>query len=268
LTGTYIYPPDIPADTRLVQRFVFKERDVIQNKNAWGGAYLTRNDDLISSGPLGVTGTTGPVETSPDFIYQTPLVKFIDRLTPFINNDRPIDIAALPGPSGPLPAEPRTLNAHLNNMVEAVLDLGPAYAIKADSYMEMVCRYGYRLGESDGPIGAEGLVATTPIRLVPTFVISGENKNSFVDELSKSITRWRNNEGPSGENGFLIFEFNVFAQTAVERYSSPAMANGAPLTVGGATGPGEALKPILTLNDLRLAMDKIIWSSGSTDQTE
>ena len=268
LTGAYIYPPEIPADTRLIQRFIFKERDVIQNKNGWGGAYLTRNDELIASGPLGLTGTTGPVATSPDFIYQTPLAKFINRLTPFINNERPIDIAALPGPTGGPPQDPRTLNAHLDNMIDAVLDLGPTYAIKAESYMELVCRYGYRLGESDGPIEVEGLVATLPIRLAPTFLITEANKNLFVDELSKSITRWRNIGRPSGEKGFLIFEFSVFAQTSVQRYSSPATANGAPLTVGGATGPGEALKPILKLNDLRLAMDKIIWSAGSTGQAE
>jgi len=29
------------------------ERDVIQNENGWAGVFLTRNEDLISSGPLG-----------------------------------------------------------------------------------------------------------------------------------------------------------------------------------------------------------------------
>lgn len=237
MTATFSYPPDFPADVPITQRFLFEARDVIQNQNGTGGIYLTRNETLIASGPLGAvspTGPTGPqrpVDTSEAFLYQTPLVSFINPLTPFLSDSTPIDVANLRGPSGPV-QPPRTLAQHIENMLDAVLELGPDSPVQADSEISLLCSYAFSVG------GEGGIVATTPIRLVPAQLMTASTKTGFAHELSKSILSWPGWPGYGGP-GELIFDLNVFT------------------TAGGNTSDS-SLKPILGFEVLRVPVSQII----------
>ncbi|HKS08900.1 MAG TPA: LysM domain-containing protein [Pyrinomonadaceae bacterium] len=237
MTATFSYPPDFPADVPITQRFLFEERDVIQNQNASGGIYLTRNDNLIASGPLGAvspTGSTGPqkpVDTSEAFLYQTPMVSFINPLTPILSDSTPIDVANLRGPSGPT-QPPRTLPQHIENMLDAVLELGPDSPVQADSEISILCSYAFSVG------GEGGIVATTPIRLVPAQLMTASTKTGFAHELSKSILSWPGWPGYGGP-GELIFDLNVFT------------------TAGGDTSDS-SLKPILEFEILRVPVSQIV----------
>lgn len=237
ITATFKYPPDFPADVPITQRFLFEGRDVIQNQNASGGIYLTRNDNLIASGPLGTvspTGSTGPqrpVDTSEAFLYQTPMVSFINPLTPFLSESTPIDIANLRGPSGPA-RPPRTLAQHIENMLDAVLELGPDSPVQADSEISILCSYAFNVG------GMGGIVATTPIRLVPAQLMTASRKTTFADELSKSILSWPGWPGYGGP-GEIIFDLNVFT------------------TAGGDTSDS-SLKPIVEFEVLRVPVSQIV----------
>jgi hypothetical protein len=234
------YPAGIDALAPVTQRFLFEGRDVIQNQNASGGIYLTRNDDLIASGPLGTTGPSGPtgfhggVPTSEAFLYQTPLVSFINPLTPFIGDATQIDVSGLSGPSGPA-APPRTLAQHIENMLDAVLELGPRSRVWADSEISVLCSYGFPLAGEGGP------VAVTPVRLVPAQRLTRETKTDFARQLSRSILDWPGWPGPGGP-GELIFDLSVFTSAAT----------------GGASDPDASVKPILEFEYLRIPLKQII----------
>ena len=236
-TARYLYPPDqIPADQSLRQRIHFTGLDVIQNKNAWGGVKLVRNEDLVTTGPLGATSLVGPISTNPDFIYQTPLVRFVERLVPMVFNQQAIDVSALNGPTGGPPSGPRTLIQHILNMLDAALDLNAQFPIQ--SFLEVLCSFGFNVAD---PSSVEGiLIAQTPIRLSPIQSIDPTSELEFAQQLSASITNWRNTSGPALAGGFLIFDLRVF-----EQLQAPA---------SGATG---ALSPILELAQLRLPLEKI-----------
>jgi LysM repeat protein len=237
--ANYKYPAGFPSSDLVTQRFLLPSRDVIQNQNASGGIYLTRNDDLIASGPLGSQGPTGPsgphapIATNRDFLYQTPLVRFINPLTPFLTVGEPINVAGLGGASGPV--GPRSLAQHIENMLDAVLELGSKSVIKADSKIAILCSYGFPVA------GAEELTATIPVRLVPAQFLTAELKNAFAFKLSKSIQSWPRWPGAGGP-GVLIFDLSVF--------TVPGMT--------GPSGPTETLKPILQFENLRVPLANIV----------
>jgi LysM repeat protein len=240
ITANYTYPPGFPMSVPITQRFRFTARDVIQNRNAWSGIYLTRNDDLISSRPLGSvspTGPTGPQEpvtTSTAFLYQTPLVRFIDPLTPFLVDSSMIDVSGLTGPSLAGTTTSRTLAGHIEAMLDAVLELGAMSPVKADSHISVLCNYGFPVA-GEGP---EAIFATVPVRLVPSRLMTAGAKTAFAAELSKSIKRWPGWPSVSRQ-GVLIMDLSVFAPES------------------GADGLGEQLKPFLEFEDLRIPIASI-----------
>ena len=224
-TAAFGYPPGFPAGSRITQRFLFYARDVIQNQNSMGGIYVTRNDDLISSGPLGsATGPQGSIPTNPAFVYQTPLITFIDRLTPFVVDPSAINIAGLTGPSGK-----RTLAQHIETMLDAVLELATPIGATVDNHLSMLCSYGF--------VVAADLVAKTPIRLVPAQLLTAAGKAKFASDLSASIKHWPGWPG-SSDTGMLILDVSVF-------------------TNPGPTGPDPNLKPILEFENLRVSISDI-----------
>ena len=208
MTATFEYPSGIEAGQALTQRFQFTARDIIRNKNAWSGIYLTRNDDLISSGPLGATGPagptglTGPISTNSPFLYQTPVVRFIDPLTPSLDDARPIDVSGLTGPSGPPPSQPRYLGAHIYNMLAAVLGLGPQSPIHAPANLSILCRYAFNI--------AGGIPASIPVCFVPTRLLPPLAVPAFSAELASMVDLWRVQNQPSGPDGRLLFDVTVF----------------------------------------------------------
>jgi hypothetical protein len=243
----YRYPRGFPADARITQRFRFPTRDVIQNQNASAGLYLTRNEDLIASGPLGPTGATGYFPTSDAFRYRTPLVRFIDRLTPIVQRADTIDVGGLTGPLPP--PNPRPLSQHLENMLDAVLELGPQSPVRADNYISLVCRYGFPM--TPGGDGDE-LIASAPVRLVPAQLMTAAGVRPFAVALSRSLGAWHAADGPTGNVGALIFDISVFTIPP------------------GATEGVSVLKPTLEFEDLRVRMDAIAWQTpeagGGTDR--
>jgi LysM repeat protein len=237
MVATYDYTGIVPSTQQLTQRFVFPKRNVIQNQNAWGGIYLTRNDDLIASGPLGwsdIAGATGPiapVPTNQAFLYETPLVRFVDPTTPLLVDQNTIDVAGLTGQS----ASPRSLTAQIEAMLDAVLEWGAGSPVQADSYLSILCSYSFPLS---GGGSQQEIVATVPVRLVPTRYLSSGGKSTFAAQLSASIQMWEGWPTRSA-NGFLVFDLKTFTVPV------------------GTSGPTEALKPVLEFENLRIPVNVI-----------
>jgi hypothetical protein len=238
--GFYTYPSGITAGLPITQRLLFRERDVIRNKNAWSGVYVARNENLIANGPLGPLGMTGPVATRSEFIYRTPIVRFVDPLTPFVVNRNPLDVSGLTGPSGPASGR-RRLSAHLTNMVDAILELAPWSQTKAESLMQLRVNYAFAAAGS-GALGHDMLLASTPIRLAPTRPVDAFTRDNLVNELAANLGDWYRTRGPTGAAGYLSFEAGVFT--------------------GDAASGMTAQKPILRLEQLVLPISKIDWSQN------
>jgi hypothetical protein len=234
--GYYLYPPGLSADQRTTLRLLYRERDIIRNKSVWSGVYVARNESLIANGPLGPRGMTGAVATRPEFIYRTPMVRFVDALTPFVANSSVIDVNGLTGPVPP--AAKRPLSGHLTNLIDAVLELQPWSPVFAESVLQLLVSYSFALA-GDGP---DSLVATVPIRLVPMRSITPASRDALVAELSADVKQWRQTNQPSGAAAYLGFDASVFIETPLPG------------------GDGFVQKPILRLDTLILPIDAIDWT--------
>lgn len=239
-TGYYLYPPGLPADQRTTLRLLYRDRDVIRNKNVWSGVYVARNQNLIANGPLGPKGVTGAVATRSDFVYRTPMVRFIDPLTPFVANSSAMNIDSLTGPAPPTPK--RSLADHLNNMIDAVLELQPWSPVQAESILQLLVSYTFTLAGEGA--GEDSLVATVPIRLAPMRSITPDVRRRLVAELSADLKQWRATNQPSGAEAFLGFDASVFTETPLP------------------SGDGGIQKPILRLDTLILPIDAIDWAKS------
>jgi len=129
----------------------------------------------------------------------------------------------------------RNLSEHIENMLDAVLELDDQSAVKADSQMSLLCSYGFPTSGAGTPGELE---ATTPILLVPTQLLSSDQTTEFSLQLSDRIQNWPGWPGGGGP-GAVIFDLRVFSSIG-----------------SGASGP--ALKPILEFENLRVPLAHII----------
>lgn len=228
-TAMYAYAPPVPAEAPLVHRFTFPGLDVIAMRNGWGGAWLSRNDDLIASGPLGAGEPPQPqpsISVAPQFIYQTPDVRFIDPLTPFLDRPDPIDVSGLTGPS---PPPDRSIEAHLYNMFAAVL-AGPA-GVGGDPLVSALVGYGYQVTPG-------GPTASMPVLMLPAQSAGPDGITPWAQQLGTGLRNWRAGSGIDPGRGALVVDLTLFAQP-----------------LGASAGP----KPLLEFEQLNIAMASIDW---------
>src|SRR5258706_14115062 len=120
-------------------------------------------------------------------------------------------------------------------MIVAMLDWAPQSLVQADSEISILCTSAFIVG------GEGGIVATTPIRLVPAQLMTSSTKTAFANQLSESILSWPGWPGYGGP-GELIFDLNGFT------------------TAGGDTSDS-SLKPILGFEVLRIPISQIVPSA-------
>jgi hypothetical protein len=82
-TAVYKFTNPNPSSD-LTRKLVFTDLDVMGTENAWGGIQLSRNLVLVEG-----------IQTNPLFVYQTPTVRFVNKVTPLIDSYNPIDIARI-----------------------------------------------------------------------------------------------------------------------------------------------------------------------------
>ncbi|HEX7090573.1 MAG TPA: LysM peptidoglycan-binding domain-containing protein [Longimicrobiales bacterium] len=248
-SAQYGYEEPVPADAPLLQRMVFPQRDVIENEDGWAGLYVTRNEDLVSSGPLGPTaapGMTGPVPTNPAFVYRTPLVRSVNKLTPLLVNQTRMFIEDIvPAVSGGA----RQLEDYLSTLFDALLDLGPTAKTTGEYAIKLACNYLYPLAED----GADAeLVASTPVLLKPNYVIGRTNKAAFVDRLAGALREWVRANAIDTEVGRLQIQVTVFSAEGEPRTRARRAAPAA-----GATAIAQ---PILDIENLQLRLRDVDWT--------
>ena len=181
---------------------VFTDFDVLKVENAWAGAAVKRNEDLLPD-----------TVTNPDFILQSPVVRFINVLTPLLDPAVDIDIADYTSqPSA-------SLAWFLSNFLTAFF-AGAETAVNELRTIRMGASYSYGL---DTVVGAEAeepqtpdLNVTIPILLTLPTSISIANlspDNPFIRSVADTITAWFKNNKPTGidSNGRLWFDLSVYS---------------------------------------------------------
>ncbi len=179
--------------------FIFDELHVLNTENGWGGIHLERNLNLTSD-------LATPRTTNPRFVYQTPEVRFVNKVTPLIDNKSPINIS----PSG----STKSLNAHLTDMLNELFEQAGDNDTR-DRLMKVGCRYSYdvrgQAGPAEGPGQLDEFQAYMPILQRMTFTIKPNDTADFVNGMVSSINQWMGDVNPSRARGFYEFDITVFA---------------------------------------------------------
>ena len=183
------------------RKFMIRNLDVIEHQNAWAKIWLSRNKDLIrdSDGEL--------LDTNPAFVFQTPAVRFSNKVTPFITNDEPWDIATLSD------KREQSLEKHLTTMVNTLFPTmdGINYRVR------LSCRYAFSLSTGRGL--NEDLVTTLPI-LLGIQITPEVLEKDYGKKLSEEILIWIDDNQPSMNMASLIFTVDLFSKLDQESNSS------------------------------------------------
>jgi hypothetical protein len=193
---------DIPDRTLIIQ-----DLDIIQSQNAWGGIWLTRNKHLVSTN-----------ETNPEFIFQTPQVRFSNPTTPLIVNDRRWDIATLGSPDGK--PQKRGLDKHIEALFRTLL----TPAATRPFVIRIGCGYAFALATG----GNTDLLSNLPVLLSTQFPIPAQaaaDSTSIGDlrkNLVEAISKWRGEFKPSTNKAMYNLKISIFShQDNGGQYNSP-----------------------------------------------
>lgn len=199
---TFFGDSSIPDRKLLVENL-----DVIEHQNAWASVWLSRNKHLLEeNGDL--------VPTNPAFVFQTPAVRFNNRVTPFITNDEPWEIATLsprgdPGGETSESAEGEPVSRTLEEHLQALIDL--LFPVVEDSRYEvrLSCRYAFALARGRGV--NEDLLTTLPIllglRVRPAALAAG-----YAEDLATELGGWLAAKRPSVEAASFLFVVDLFSK--------------------------------------------------------
>jgi hypothetical protein len=177
----YGYPDKkIPVSTPLQYRLKFGKLNIMKIQNATGGAYVTRNENLVST-----------CKTAPYFVYTTPRTVFADVLTPFISHHNLISFGE----------GTEDLEKALNVLFEDLLGSDKGHT------MEVAVQYGYEL-VSPSREKEEPIISLFPVCYISPFTYDDAG---FPSELRKSIDQWEKGKPLSEVGGRYILEITVFS---------------------------------------------------------
>jgi LysM repeat protein len=179
------------------RQLVFDDFDILKVENAWAGAAVKRNENLLPN-----------ETTNPAFVFQSPVVRFVNVLTPLLDPDEEIDIADF------TTQKPARLSQFLSDFLIAFFEAAQT-AGNENRTVRLGAAYGYGL-QTESPFPDLGV--TIPILLTtPTSISILKDKlgpdSPFVKAVSDTINEWFRNNQPSGvqDNGKLWFDLSVYS---------------------------------------------------------
>ena len=199
-------PPYLGWDQALAmpERTVEMRRlDAIRFQNAWSRIQIIRNAELV--------GPQNP--TRRPFIYTTPEVQFRNKLTPLLDTDSRIDVAAIP--TG-VP-QSRALSAQLTTLFQTFFKGSPAQ----EQLVKLEISYAYRLAAD-----AAAPVIEMPVLLYPpavfdippdwqTFAVTATSEPIpaavYIETVAEEIKSWFRGILPSTVEGVFRFDLSAFS---------------------------------------------------------
>lgn len=183
------------------RQLVFTDFDILKIENAWAGAAVKRNENLLPN-----------ETTNPAFVFQSPVVRFVNVLTPLLDPDEEVDIGEFAA------SKPARLSQYLSDFLIAFFEAAQT-AGNENRTVRLGAAYGYGL-QSSGLPGAPfpDLEITIPILLTtPTSISIVKEKlgpeSPFIKAVSDTINDWFKNNKPSGvpDTGKLWFDLSVYS---------------------------------------------------------
>ena len=183
------------------RQLVFTDFDILKIENAWAGAAVKRNENLLPN-----------ETTNPAFVFQSPVVRFVNVLTPLLDPDEEVDIADFTS------QKPARLSQFLSDFLIAFFEAAQT-AGNENRTVRLGASYGYGL-QSSGQLAAPfpDLDITIPILLTtPTSISIVKEKlgpeSAFIKAVSDTINDWVKNNKPSGvqDTGKLWFDLSVYS---------------------------------------------------------
>jgi LysM repeat protein len=182
------------------RHLAFNDFDILKLENAWAGAAVKRNENLLPN-----------QTTNPAFVFQSPVVRFVNVLTPLLDPDEEIDIADF------TTTKPARVSQYLSDFLIAFFEAAQTVG-NENRTVRLGAAYGYGLqnsGETEAP--APDLEVTIPILLtIPTPISILKEKlgpdSPFVKAVADTINTWVAFNKPSGQDkGKLWFDLSVYS---------------------------------------------------------
>ncbi len=176
----------------LARTIKFDYLDVLLLQNAWPGLHVERNANLSSDKEK---------KTSDEFIYKTPMSRFVNPLTPLVERSNELDISSLIQQSEP------DLTTVLAALLNELLSVKPQNKIRPTT-LKIILSYSYRNIEKTGP------EIMLPCFLIPPKEINDTNKDAEIKSLANAITNWFEKHQPVLTDGKLHFDTTFYSLLA------------------------------------------------------
>jgi hypothetical protein len=176
--------------TKIENRNVeFTALSVLQVQNGWAGFYVERNADLSGNTDL-------PLETSPEFIYSTPVRRFNNPITPSVKVTNQL-------PLTPLGEKENNLIDYLKELLKELMSTvdGNITPVK----LKILVNYKYSTVSE---------YITLPVILMSPTIFDGDDVNGKGDgikALQEGIFKWFENNTPIQNLGELIFSITFYS---------------------------------------------------------
>ena len=215
-TMLYDYDHLIDDPARLLMQF--KRLNVITKQNGWGGASVARNALLIPGR-----------QTQKDFIYQTPMTFFANKVTPNIRVDKEISLRLF--------ADAKLADA-LGGYFEKLFAAQAAADPSSIRQLRVSVRYGFQVATGERAESRPGpqawledpqqIVAGFPLILIPQYGFKvGTDGNtdptsqSFVVLLASQTQTARQSAGAPGDRGRYYYDVTVYSTLGGDTGQSP-----------------------------------------------
>jgi len=217
--STMLYNYDHLIDDPAKLLMQFKRLNVITKQNGWGGVSVTRNALLIPGR-----------ETQLDFIYQTPMTYFANKVTPNIKIDKEVSLRLF-ATSGAM------LVDALSGYFETLFATQAAADPTSIRQVRVSARYGFQVASIGS--AAEGqssqrwledqrqIVAGFPLILIPQYGFKVANDwekdpaTSFVVQLASQTETARQSAGAPGDRGRYYYDVVVYSTLGGNTGQSP-----------------------------------------------
>lgn len=233
ITDTYVPDPPL-VDNWIIHQLDVDNLNVLAAENALTGAQVERNLIEMNS-PDGSTWTS-----QAEFIYMTPNVRPTQPFTPFVDNNEPIDIAALPNqgistgcpPVSTTQGEPGLCQRIYTMLYDLLGDPDVLASLheamnsdtgteSAERRVKLSCGFQYPMAETSGGTGGPKQINPLyPVVLARTFLVDGAQTGQLNDLallLAEQIETWSTDNVTFGTDaqpagGKFIFDITLYAQ--------------------------------------------------------
>lgn len=190
--GDYLLYADRNKDPD--REVVMQQLDILHEQNSWSGASIIRNEYLIQNN----NGTWQP--TNQRFIYQTPWVRFFDKLVPLLHCNRAVDIATINSNVFPAPQQ-RTLQ---ENMTQLFIALTNDVTL-TDILIKLHVSYQYtKPGTS--------FIINLPVLLLASTEVSIADKGLAVAiMIADAMKKWKDTHMPETNKAQYNLDMTVFS---------------------------------------------------------